>query len=305
MNVQPSALFEAVIDTGQTGLVGTIGVRADDNLGSTVIGFIVGGISEIAPGVYSAPSLRAPATQGQYTLIWQQGVGGTVLGVEDLTVSPVAVSPVGAPSPTPPGGGAMSGSDLITEFLADKRFGTGRPRILGFLNYRYGELLGLEEWAFLQLTASFQIDTQQSLGPGNIAIAHELFLNESGREVTLLPEAEVAHYALGGIAPGTPEFFAVTGDGSIIVARPDRAYPAAELPLEPPRWRTTRQLPGHARMDASRARRRRAGVRRNWRTTRPAGRWRPASAHGRRDAPPPPPPAAPPSNRCPDPLAYR
>ena len=98
MNVAPAASFEAVIDTGEPGLVGTIGVSANDNLGVASISFTSAGVLEIAPGVYTV-TLTAPDTAGQYTLIWRQGASGAVLGIEDLLVTYTAVTP----SPTPPG----------------------------------------------------------------------------------------------------------------------------------------------------------------------------------------------------------
>lgn len=85
--VRPSSNFEAVIDTGETGLFGTIGLRANDNLGNTVIAFDFANIVEIAFGVYAAHARTAPATVGQYTLIWTRGSGGEVLGTEDLLVT--------------------------------------------------------------------------------------------------------------------------------------------------------------------------------------------------------------------------
>jgi hypothetical protein len=86
MNVQPAALFEAVIDSGLPGLVGTITVEANDNEGGTVIGPSTAGITEIASGVYAAAGLTAPDTAGQYTLIWKAADAG-VLGIEDLVVT--------------------------------------------------------------------------------------------------------------------------------------------------------------------------------------------------------------------------
>jgi hypothetical protein len=86
MNVQPAALFDAVIDSGLPGLVGTVTVEANDNTGTTVIGASTAGITEIASGVYAAAGLTAPATAGQYTLIWKAADAG-VLGIEDLTVT--------------------------------------------------------------------------------------------------------------------------------------------------------------------------------------------------------------------------
>jgi hypothetical protein len=96
MNVQPAALFEAVIDSGLPGLVGTVTVEASDNEGGTVIGASTAGITEIASGVYAAAGLTGPTTAGQYTLIWKNA--GTVLGIEDLTVTSSAP---GDPLPPP------------------------------------------------------------------------------------------------------------------------------------------------------------------------------------------------------------
>jgi hypothetical protein len=95
MNVAPAGLFEAVIDTGLPGLVGTITVEANDNLGAVVLPPAASGITEIADGVYAA-ARTAPDTEGQYTLIWKHA--GEVVGVEDLTVTGSAP---GDPLPPP------------------------------------------------------------------------------------------------------------------------------------------------------------------------------------------------------------
>ena len=85
MNIGPAASFEAVIDTGEPGLTGTITVEGNDNTGTTTIPATTAGIVEIAAGVYAATGLTAPGTAGQYTLIWKNA--GEVLGVEDLVVT--------------------------------------------------------------------------------------------------------------------------------------------------------------------------------------------------------------------------
>lgn len=94
MNVPPAATFEAVIEVGETGLVGTVGVEVNDNLGAVSVPFSTSGITEIAPGVYSASGLVAPTVAGQYTLLWRRGAGGEVLGIDDLLVTSSAVPPV-------------------------------------------------------------------------------------------------------------------------------------------------------------------------------------------------------------------
>ena len=55
--------FEAVIDTGDTGLAGSITVEANDNVGGTAIPATALGITEIAAGVYAATGLTAPDTR--------------------------------------------------------------------------------------------------------------------------------------------------------------------------------------------------------------------------------------------------
>lgn len=87
MNVKPSTAYEAVIDTGETGLVGTIGMRVLDNLGATVTTFSAANVVEIADGIYAANTRTAPAVLGQNTIVWTRGSGGEVLGSEDLNVT--------------------------------------------------------------------------------------------------------------------------------------------------------------------------------------------------------------------------
>lgn len=94
MNIQPSTAYEAVIDVGETGLVGTIGTRVNNNLGATTTAFSSANITEIAVGVYAANTRTSPGTAGQYTIIWTRGSGGEVLGVEDLLVTTDAVTAV-------------------------------------------------------------------------------------------------------------------------------------------------------------------------------------------------------------------
>jgi hypothetical protein len=98
VNVAPAASFEAVIDVGTGGLVGTITVEANDNLGVTSVAATGSGITEIASGVYAAAGLVAPDTAGQYTLIWKNA--GLVLGIEDLFVTYTAPA-AGVPGPGP------------------------------------------------------------------------------------------------------------------------------------------------------------------------------------------------------------
>jgi hypothetical protein len=86
VNVAPAATFEAVLEAGTSGLVGTLTVEANDNQGVTAIAATSLGITEIASGVYAATGLVAPSTAGQYTLIWK-AAGAGVQGIEDLVVT--------------------------------------------------------------------------------------------------------------------------------------------------------------------------------------------------------------------------
>jgi hypothetical protein len=96
VNVAPGATFEAVIDTGEPGLVGTITVEANDNQGVTAVAATSLGITEIASGVYAATGLVAPTIAGQYTLIWKAADAG-VQGIEDLVVTSSAPLDPGPP----------------------------------------------------------------------------------------------------------------------------------------------------------------------------------------------------------------
>jgi hypothetical protein len=97
MNVAPQTTFEAVIDTGETGLAASLTLELSDNMtASTPV--TPSGVVEIAAGVYAARGLTAPATEGQYTLVWK--AAGEVLGVEDLVVTYTALEPAPGPPVT-------------------------------------------------------------------------------------------------------------------------------------------------------------------------------------------------------------
>lgn len=71
MNVAPSATYEAVVETGETGLVGTIKLGLLDNQGAVTSPLDPSGIIETpaGSGIYATTRV-APATGGQYTLLW-------------------------------------------------------------------------------------------------------------------------------------------------------------------------------------------------------------------------------------------
>lgn len=241
MNVQPGITFEAVCDTGMTGYLGTIGLVVNDNIGGTAVGFTPATL-EIATGVYSRPNVTAPTTQGQYTIIWTLGAGGQVVGVEDLNVTTSSATPIGPiPVPTPVAGG-MTGAELITEFLADKRFGQNRVRVLGFLNYRYGEMLELEEWAFLRARASVTLDTGTVTAPADMGLPWNMYFADGSGELAQLGLDDF-HDAYLGQPPGVPEAFTVFGATLLIGPAPDSSYPATLLYQSQPPWLADDEVP--------------------------------------------------------------
>ncbi len=69
--------MEAVAENFATGLVGTLGVTIDDNLGNNVVARTTAGIAEIQTvgeyGVYRYLGVY-PATTGVFTITWDDGV---------------------------------------------------------------------------------------------------------------------------------------------------------------------------------------------------------------------------------------
>lgn len=69
--VEQNAAFEAVLEAGVSGLVGTIEVMVIDNDGATVIAPTTTNITEQGTsGVYVWNAPAAPAALGQYTILW-------------------------------------------------------------------------------------------------------------------------------------------------------------------------------------------------------------------------------------------
>jgi hypothetical protein len=94
---EQSQPFEAVLEAGETGLLATLQVAVEDNDGNTVLGPLATNLTELSVGgtptgtyVWNAPA--APATIGQYSVIWS--TNGTfdpdTITVEDLLVSDTA-----------------------------------------------------------------------------------------------------------------------------------------------------------------------------------------------------------------------
>lgn len=117
MNVEASAPFEAAYNAGETGLVPGLEVAIEDNDGNTVYGPTSTGIAEILvggqpTGSYAAQIPAAPATLGQYTILFSNDgsfdpdAGGAI---DDLVV--VAVGETGElpPIAAPDDGGPQMG----------------------------------------------------------------------------------------------------------------------------------------------------------------------------------------------------
>lgn len=103
--------FEAVLEAGITGLVGTLAVEIVDNDGNIVFGPTTANIAEEATtGVYMWNNAAAPATLGQYTIIWS--TDGTFdegsVAAEDLVIVTATAGPL-PPIPPPEGGGLSFG----------------------------------------------------------------------------------------------------------------------------------------------------------------------------------------------------
>lgn len=117
MNVEASAPFEAVYESGESGLVPGLEIAIEDNDGVTVYGPTTVGIAELLvggqpSGTYAAQVPAAPATTGQYTILWSNdgsfdpNAGG---GADDLVVMPAGESGTLPPIPAPDDGGLQVG----------------------------------------------------------------------------------------------------------------------------------------------------------------------------------------------------
>jgi phage gp36-like protein len=84
---RPGDSFNAVLDNAATGLVGTIGVRIDQEA-TTVTPRTTAGIVEFPAnsGIYTA-TLAAPDDEGDYTIVWDTGGISPSWATEDLVVT--------------------------------------------------------------------------------------------------------------------------------------------------------------------------------------------------------------------------
>ena len=107
-------VYEAVIEVGITGLVGTIALRVEDNQGNIVTASSTANIIESgATGIYQA-TRTAPVALGQYSLVWSDdgSYSANHSEVDDLTVQ-AAGSGAFPPMPVPVDGGAAPGPCTI------------------------------------------------------------------------------------------------------------------------------------------------------------------------------------------------
>jgi len=104
---QPSATVETVSDGFPTGLTGTIGYRLRDNQGADTIARTTAGITEdiAGSGIYRA-TFTAPATAGQYTIVWDSGGANPTYAPDDLVVTATGYA-------APPAGPAYAGLDDV------------------------------------------------------------------------------------------------------------------------------------------------------------------------------------------------
>lgn len=87
-----------------TGLAGTLGLRVLDNQGATAVARLATSVTEqpAGSGVYVRTGNVAPLTQGQYTLLWDDGaVTPGHVATEELNITYTAP---GDPAPSSPGG---------------------------------------------------------------------------------------------------------------------------------------------------------------------------------------------------------
>lgn len=97
LQVNPGATFYTTLQGGPSALVGTIGVRIIDGTGATALARSTAGIVEFPAGSgFYIAQLVAPATPGEYSIVWDQG--GTLTpsntSADDLIVITTAVPPI-------------------------------------------------------------------------------------------------------------------------------------------------------------------------------------------------------------------
>lgn len=115
--------FETTFAARETGLVGTVAYRIDDNEGNTVVAATTAGVTELGTtGIYAA-SPTAPAAPGTYSIIWSKDgsfdpttVAADVLVTYDPGVSPPTIPDLAPASPD----GISSGGPCSAWVTADE-----------------------------------------------------------------------------------------------------------------------------------------------------------------------------------------
>jgi len=147
----PSVSFEAVAQGFAPGLVGTLGVRILDGQGGTTTARTTAGILETpaASGIYTA-TLTAPATAGQYVLVWDDGF---THASEQLQVTGTAFSPTIPSTPT-----SYTANELVDMALKMSRRPpqtANRADALFWLNEIYTSLLsGETDYSFMEIAGT-------------------------------------------------------------------------------------------------------------------------------------------------------
>lgn len=147
----PSVSVEAVAEGFATGLVGTIGVRVLDGQGGTTLARTTSGILETpaASGIYTA-TFTAPATAGQYVVVWDDGVQ---FASEQLQVTATAFSPTIPSTPT-----SYTAQEVVDAALKMSRRplqAQNRTDALFYLNEIYTSMLsGETDYSFLEVSGT-------------------------------------------------------------------------------------------------------------------------------------------------------
>jgi hypothetical protein len=219
----PGASFESVAQGFATGLVGTIGVTLIDNLGAVTTVRTTAGIIEQAglPGVYAAV-MTAPATQGQYTIVWDNGavpLAESDIATDELTVtySSVATGVTGTEG--------MTFGEILDAVLLDRFETTHRPRARRAVNNRYAHLWAVEDWTFkyatVNPTTAAGDNTLNGL-PDDFGIPVYIWDETGGVELPYLDQRDFYRLYLPALS-GTPEAWTVLNETVLLGPTPTAA----------------------------------------------------------------------------------